>query len=58
MWDIGDEPDQFPESFAFSVSEEDELDIDYFGRILAVRISAVEHHCMCSEDEEDQFPWI
>ena len=39
MWHIGgDEPDQFPESFVFSGSEEEELEIDYFGRILAVRI--------------------
>ena len=53
VWHIGDEPDQFPESFVFSGSEEEEVEIDYSGRILAVRISAVEHHCMCSEDEED-----
>ena len=52
MWHIGDEPDQFPESFVFSGSEE-ELEIDYFGRILAARASAVQPHCMRSEDEED-----
>ena len=53
MWHIGDESDQFPESFVFSGSEEEELEIDYFGRILAVHVTPVEHHCMCSEDEED-----
>ena len=35
----GDEPDQFPENFVFSGSEEEEWEIDYFGRILAVRLS-------------------
>ena len=52
MWHIGDEPDQFPESFVFSGSEE-ELEIDYFGRTLAVYVTPVEHHGVCSEDEED-----
>ena len=38
---------------SLSGSEEEEPEIDYFGRILAVHATPVEHHCMCSEDDED-----
>ena len=48
MFHIGDPPSSFPEVFTIDEQEEDELEIEYFGRILRV-----EEFSLTCEEEED-----
>ena len=50
MYHMGDEPESYPEVFELDEDEE-ELEIEYFGRIL--RVTEVEEFCLSSGEEEE-----
>ena len=52
MFHIGDPPQSFPEEFALS-GEEEETEIEYFGRITHVERTPAEMHFMFAGDQDD-----
>ena len=52
MFHIGDPPQSFPEEFELSENEE-ELEIEYFGRIMHVEGTPAEMHFMFGGDQDD-----
>ena len=59
QWRIGAEPDQLPEGFVFSGSEEDELEIDYtlvvYSQCASQRLSII---ACVQKMKKMQSPWI
>ena len=60
VFHIGDPPQSFPEEFALS-AEEEELEIEYCGRIMHAEGKPVEMHVMFvgdQEDDDDDVQWM